>query len=192
MLTESSVRESLRAHVLESIPGPAETIYEFWVPQSNERADVVVVGPSFEAFEIKTHRDSLKRLPRQAAAYGRLFERCHAVLAPRHVEPATAMLPEWWGIWVVSDDHTFTVARRADSNPFVDPASLVRLLWRDEAYAALCGLNSAPSSSAGRFEMWQLLTTVLDTAALTRLVREVLLLRDPAQARIPSRRFAVS
>src|SRR5450755_4976732 len=75
MLTEAVVRESLREEVLARLPELSETIYEFWVPLTNERADVVAIGTSLWAFEIKTHRDNLARLPRQVAAYSRLFDR---------------------------------------------------------------------------------------------------------------------
>src|SRR5665213_2602297 len=84
--TEAVVRHSLREEMLALAPSTAEAIYEFWVPRSHERADVVVIGATIEGFEIKTERDSLKRLPRQAEAYTRIFDRCHAVLAHRHVD----------------------------------------------------------------------------------------------------------
>ena len=59
------------------------------------------------AFEIKTERDTLRRLPRQATAYARLFDQCTVVVAERHVAAAMEMLPMWWGvIAVVTDDRT--------------------------------------------------------------------------------------
>jgi peptidoglycan hydrolase-like protein with peptidoglycan-binding domain len=71
-------------------PASAEAVFEFWVPQSNGRADVAVIGTTMDGFEIKTERDSLRRLPRQADAYSRVFDHCHAVLAHRHVDRAQA------------------------------------------------------------------------------------------------------
>jgi hypothetical protein len=56
---------------------------------------MVVVGRSLDAFEIKSERDTLRRLPRQALAYERLFDRCTLVLAERHSDHPAAMLPEW-------------------------------------------------------------------------------------------------
>jgi hypothetical protein len=67
------------------------------VPRSHERAGMVVVGRSLDAFEIKSERDTLRRLPRQALAHERLFDRCTLVVAERHSDHAAAMLPEWWG-----------------------------------------------------------------------------------------------
>lgn len=193
-MTEAVVRHSLKQTILATASTPTEAVYEFWVPRTNERADVAVIGDAIEAFEIKTERDTLKRLPRQAEAYARLFDRCHAVLAARHVDSAVDMLPPWWGVLVYRDDGepSFEVLRDAAINVDVDAETLVRLLWRDEAHAALCALGSPPDLRAGRPRMWDLLLTLLDLEDLKAVVRRTLLHRDPRQARIPSRRFSVS
>jgi hypothetical protein len=194
-MTEAVVRHSLREEVLASASPSAEAVYEFWVPRSNERADVAIIGAAtIDGFEIKTERDTLKRLPRQAEAYTRLFDRCHAVLAHRHVEKAIEMLPPWWGVLVIGTDDgpAFIRVRNADANNDVDPETLVRLLWRAEVHAALCGLGAPPDPRAGRFRMWEQLLILLDLDGLKAVVRDALLRRDPARARIPSQRFAVS
>ena len=43
------------------------------MPRSNERAGIAVIGTRMDGFEIKTERDTLRRLPRQASAYARLL-----------------------------------------------------------------------------------------------------------------------
>jgi len=192
MLTEAVIRHSLRTEVLSSAPPSAEAIFEFWVPQSNGRADVAVVGATIDGFEIKTERDSLKRLPRQAGAYSRVFDHCHVVLAQRHVEGALGILPSWWGVLVIEDGVSFTKLRRPEANSSVDPETLVRLLWRDEAYAALCELGLTPDPHAGRFRMWELLLALLDIDGLKQVVRHALLLRNLPGTRIRSRPFAIS
>jgi hypothetical protein len=170
----------------------SEAIFEFWVPQSNTRADVAVVGATMDGFEIKTERDSLKRLPRQADAYTRVFDFCHVVLAQRHVEGALGMLPQWWGVLTIGEDLSFTVVRGPKVNSGVDPETLVRLLWRDEAYAALCDLGAAPDPRAGRFGMWELLLALLDIDRLKQVVRHALLLRSLSRDRVRSQPFAVT
>lgn len=189
MTTEAQYKQGLSAEVLASYPQSVELIYEFWIPRSYERADLAVVGTMMMGFEIKSGRDSLKRLPRQISAYSRIFDHCHAVLAPRHVQAALEMLPPWWGVQVADDDMRFRSLRKAELNAGVDPETLVRLLWRNEAYAALCDLGQRPDSGAGRFHMWELLVSVLDLEHLKRVVRDSLLRRDPSKARMPSRRF---
>lgn len=192
MLTEAVVRDSLRQEVLAAVPR-AEAVYEFWVPRSNERADVAVIGASMDGFEIKTGRDTLKRLPRQAAAYARVFDRCYVVLAERHVEDALDILPAWWGITVIRGDSmpSFERIREAGINHSVDAETLIRLLWRDEVHATLCAFGAPPEPGAGRFRMWEQLLALVDLEALKVAVRGALIQRDPARARIPSQRFSV-
>lgn len=192
MVTEAEVRHSLRAEVLASAPSSAEAVFEFWVPPSSERADIAVIGTTMDGFEIKTERDTLKRLPRQADAYTRVFDRCHAVLAPRHVEKALEILPPWWGVQLIDEGLSFMTLREPAHNQNVDPEALVRLLWRDEAYAALCEIGTVPDSRTGRFRLWEMLLALLDVDSLRRVVRETLLGRDARRARIPSQRFAVT
>jgi len=193
-LTERAVRHRLRHELLATASEPSEAVYEFWVPTTNARADIAVIGARIDGFEIKTERDTLKRLPRQAEAYTRLFDRCHAVLAHRHVDNAIKMLPPWWGVLVIAADGAanFVRVREGDPNQGVDPETLVRLLWREEAYAALCGLGVPPDPRAGRYRLWEQLLSLLDLEALKLVVRKALLHRDPARARIPSQRFAIT
>ncbi len=195
MTTEAIVRHSLREEMLASSAQPTEGVYEFWVPRSNERADVAIIGGStFDGFEIKTERDTLKRLPRQALAYSRLFDRCNVVLAPRHVEAAVEILPSWWGVLVICGEPTLSFQRVRDAgvNEGVDPETLVRLLWRSEVHAVLCALGAAPDPKALRSRMWDQLLSLLELHGLKVAVRNALLHRDAADARIPSRRFCVS
>ena len=98
MVTEATVRESLRDEVVANVPGLSETIYEFWVPRTNERADLAAIGPAMWGYEIKTAQDTLRRLPRQVEAYNRLFDHCTIVLAERHLKAALTIVPEWWGV----------------------------------------------------------------------------------------------
>lgn len=147
-----------------------------------------------DGFEIKTDRDTLRRLPRQVAAYGRLFDRCSVVAAEKHHDAAAAILPSWWGLTTVhvNGGVSFTEVRKPRPNPVVDPEILVRLLWKDEAIAALTQLGAAPDRRASRGALWR---ELLETATLVQLraaVRRALLDRDPARARIATRRFAVT
>lgn len=193
MLTEANIRESLSHELLSGLPH-AETVYELWVPRSYERADVAVIGPTMDGFEIKSARDTLKRLPRQAAAYARLFDRCYVVLADRHIGGAMGILPSWWGVMAIRGETTpeFEVIREADVNHDVDPETLVRLLWRDEVHAALCAFGAPPEPGTGRFRMWAQLLNLVEVDVLKTAVREALIHRDPASARISSRRFSAS
>lgn len=191
MLTEAVVRESLRQEVLAAVPRRAEAVYEFWVPRSNERADIAVIGTRMDGFEIKTDRDTLKRLPRQVEAYNRLFDRCTLVLAERHLDAALAIVPGWWGVAMILADRvplSFRLVRPASPNHGVDPETLVRLLWREEVRSVLSRFGAEPDPRASRASMWQQLLSLVDLDGLKHAVRKALLERDPSLARFPNRR----
>lgn len=189
MATEATVRHALRRHLLVEHKYPTETVDEFWVPRSHERADMAVIGRLLTGFEIKTERDTLRRLPRQAGAYGRVFDRCTVVVAAKHSNAAIDMLPEWWGIVEVSvNGHvTFAETRKARPNQAVDPETLVRLLWRDEVAAALTTLGARPAPRTARSAMWRELLHLADLRQLRAAVRHALVRRVGTDASATSR-----
>lgn len=54
MATEAVVRHRLMCEALASSEQPSEAVCEFWVPRSNERADLVLINGEMSGFEIKT------------------------------------------------------------------------------------------------------------------------------------------
>lgn len=188
-MTERAVRLALRDHLLSQASGGTQAVDEFWVPRSNERADIALINSHLTGFEIKTERDTLTRLPRQSDAYGRIFDRCTAVVAPKHAAAAIAMLPPWWGIVEVSvNGHVaFSQRRRAEPNPAIDAYILVRLLWRAEAAAALAKLDVELPPRATRSTMWTALLDATDLTKLRTIVRRALLARRAGTYGRPSR-----
>jgi hypothetical protein len=191
MPAEAVVRAALRAHLLTSTAGAQDAVEELWVPCSHERADLAVLGRTMDGFEIKTDRDTLRRLPRQIAAYGRLFDRCTVVIADKHCEKATELAPAWWGITAIAVNGcvSFKTVRKPRQNPGPDPETLVRLLWRDEAMMALRELGAEPDPKAHRASLWSELLATTTLSQLRRAVRGALIGRDATQARIATRRF---
>jgi hypothetical protein len=191
MRAETIVRDALRLHVLDTIGGASHTVEEMWVPRTHERADLAVIGRSMDGFEIKTDRDTLRRFPRQADAYARLFDRCTAVVADKHVDRVVEVLPGWWGVTAIALNQTvgFTELRKAGRNPLIDAETLVRLLWRDEALSALLSIGTKPNQSASRASLWEQLLHATTLEHLRTIVRRMLLRRDPARARIATRQI---
>jgi hypothetical protein len=188
--TEATVRDALSAHLLARRATAERVLAELWVPRSNERADLALLGRTMDGFEIKTERDTLRRLPRQVSAYGRLFDTCTAVVAEKHLRNAEAIVPDWWGITtvVVNGHVSFKAVRAPKHNPGLDPEILVRLLWRDEAMTALVLLGAEPDPKAHRTSLWRELLTLATLPQLRSAVRQALVTRDRANARIPMRR----
>ena len=185
MSGEAIVRSALREHLSASPDRQRQDLIdEFWVPLSHERVDVAVIGSVMQAFEIKTTRDNLKRLPRQVEAFGRIFDHCTAVIAERHVERGLTMVPGWWGVLVICSDDppSFASLQEPGPNPTVDPQTLVRLLWRDEVQSALLNLGYGQAPQTGRVAMWEELLRVVHVETLRVIVRQALSSRQPTHA----------
>lgn len=192
MLREADVRDLILRDVLGDLD-QSEVVYEFWIPGSNVRADLVALTPTMRAFEIKTDRDTLRRLPSQARAYQCVFDTCCAVVAPRHLGAVAQTLPKSWGLYVVGESAarpTVSCERPPAPNDEIDSATLVRLLWRDEACSALRSLGHEPEPSQTRSSMWEDIMGICTPESLREIVRTALSTRDASLARIPTRRFA--
>jgi hypothetical protein len=143
------------------------------------RVDVAVINGRLEGFEIKSERDSLRRLARQAEAYGRVFDRMTIVCAERHLERTIVTVPSWWGVAVARvgcEGRLHLVAERtARTNRAVEPKAVACLLWRDEALGALEELGVANGlRSKPRRVLWEALAEELPSTKLRALVREML------------------
>ena len=115
------------------------------------RADLAVLNDCSHAYEIKSSRDTLARLPRQIGAYNAIFDRITLVTVDRHLQEAQQLIPQWWGIWQVlptGDGMALLRMRASLSNPKRDPHAIAALLWKPEALRLLqmLGLDSGVRS----------------------------------------------
>lgn len=167
-------------------------VHELGLCQGTVRADVAVVNGSLAAFEIKSDQDTLDRLPRQVEIYGRVFDYVTLIVGKRHARGVAKKIPPFWGITIASETDgalSLKSRRTPKRNKKVDPVSVARLLWRDEALALLAkhhlaeGLRSKP-----RRALWDALAGDLPQDDLSQAVRETLRARrdwpaDPPQLR---------
>lgn len=145
------------------------------------RVDVAVINGTFSAYELKSARDTLTRLPAQVEWYSKVVDQATLVVADRHLDHAAKLLPSWWGITAASGEKEVDLAveRTADRNPCVDPQALVRLMWRSETLAALedrdlaTGLRSKPKAA-----LWDALASALPIDDLRLVVRQSLKARE--------------
>lgn len=152
---------------------------ELVVPVTNERADIAVLGEALWLLEIKSGRDSLRRLPRQAEAFGRIADRCVLVSAARHLSAAAAILPAWWGIVEVIDGPTMSMRplRAAGLNPSTDRKSLLLMLRRHEAARLLADIDGLDRSRRRRMSLLAELDRRLEDREIRDCVRHALIQR---------------
>lgn len=133
MLKDKDIREPLFAFLEESY-GRIRIIEE--KNMGGSRADVIMVTPdSFVGIEIKSDADTYTRLAGQIEDYDRYFDMNIIVVGTRHAMHVEEHVPTSWGIITVEEVEgraDFYVLRRPKSNPGVDPARKLSLLWRPE------------------------------------------------------------
>ena len=190
MATERVVRNALRGHLF-SDSGIQEMVEEFWVPRSNERADLVLIGQRLDGFEIETERDTLRRLPRQAVAYARRVRpvyRCGCREAPGSRDRAVARV-----VGYHRHSRRAEHSLRASPSPEGEPQHRHRdrrpatLARRSNDCAA--SLGRRPDQRSSRGSLWQELLESASPVQLQTIVRQAIIGRDPGQARIRTRRF---
>lgn len=172
-MREPEIREALATTLRAVHPDPTETliIEELGVYHGAGRVDLAAVNGSLHGFEIKSDGDRLTRLPRQVELYGRVVDYMTLVCAPRHLEAAAAMIPDWWGIVVIDRSNGLLHQRAADNNPGVEAFAVLHLLWRAELVDAARALHLPRVARSNRRELMARIAAALsldDAKALTR------------------------
>lgn len=182
-LRDLDIRHALRAHLAEVHAGDVHTrvFEEMELGLNAARVDLAVVNGRLEGFEIKSDRDRLDRLGRQAEVYNRIFDHVTVVAGRRHVEGALGEIPEWWGVMAAeatADGVRLCVVRATRTNPAPDGYSVAQMLRRPEAMAILEDIGAADGvRSKSLPHVWQRLADVLPADELGRRVRDALVVR---------------
>lgn len=196
MVLEAEVRSAVEDRLAVEYRRDPDTrvVHELGLAQAGARIDVAVVNGRLTGWEIKTAADTLARLPHQQEAYSRVFDRVWLVADERHLDRALTVVPPWWGVARADRSDrgcVLRVVRPSRLNRGVDPGSLVRLLWRDEALGELEALGAAQGlSRAPRALVWDALAGavpagLLSLPALQARVRSRLRSREGWRAAAP-------
>lgn len=140
--SDADIRPALRTMLLSQIGSEPDTVLveELGLCRGQVRVDIAVINGLLQGYEIKSDRDSLRRLDTQVDLYGKVLDRATLVVGERHIDEAVGMLPFWWGVLrvdAVSAVPRFKIIRRPRENPDRDIRSLVELIWLDDAVAML-------------------------------------------------------
>jgi hypothetical protein len=153
------------------------------------RVDVAVVNGSIHGYEIKSDRDSLRRLAGQAAVYGMVLDRATLVVGEKHVAEAAAAVPAWWEVQVVSacgPDIRVERLRRGRKNPARSARALVELLWLEDAQALLAARGGLRGyKGRPRCEVWDRICCLYAIDEIASAVREQLKARSETRSSRP-------
>lgn len=141
-LRDADIRSALRPYLLGQFDGADVplVVEELGICRGQARADMAVVNGELHGFEIKSDRDSPRRLRNQVAFYGKVFGRATLVVG-ECIRPAIrTAIPAWWGILKAERSATglhFRSVRKARANPRRDVRTLAEFLWLADAMRLL-------------------------------------------------------
>jgi hypothetical protein len=175
-MNDGDIRRALIPRLLAEHRSDCSTliIEELGLRHGKTRADLVVVNGLLHGYEIKSDVDSLARFSRQVDGYNSTLTRATLVVGERLLPKALTMLPAWWGV-IIAFQKSCTVElhpiRGAEDNPQLNPLSLAKLLWREEALTALnqVGVTSSLLRKP-KAELYRYLVAVTDFPFLQALV----------------------
>jgi len=177
--TDNEIRKILKARLVALFREDPETLIleELGLRHGATRVDMVVVNGCLHGFEIKSDRDSLKRLPRQAKMYSEILDYVTLVVGQRHAFKAKPTIPNWWGIQVADRDQDGKVrlqeVRQPLENPNPDKLAIAKLLWRGEAIGFLEEIGAADGiRSKPRRLVYARLAEAIPLGVLRSRVRE--------------------
>ena len=154
-------------------------IDELGLNHGKSRADIVVINGLLIGYEIKSNADSLIRLKQQIKSYNSIFDKSHIIVGKRYVDTIHKCLPDWWGIILAVKGSrlavNFKLIRKPCMNQHVNPVSIARLLWRDEA-ANILRKKGMPTKLLRRPRafLYQSLAEKTNISELREIVRESL------------------
>lgn len=180
-MNDAEIRQNFHRKILrrQHIRNDTLVIDELGLNHGRCRADIAVVNGHLVGYEIKSDNDSLRRLELQVESYNAVFDKAFIVVGDRHIDSIKDRIPEWWGVIVSSRGPrgaiNFSMIRKTQVNKSVDPISVARLLWRDEAVEIL-QQRRLPSKvlRQPRTVLYKHLAEMLNTCELRKAVRQYL------------------
>ncbi|WP_406567227.1 sce7726 family protein [Azospirillum fermentarium] len=189
-LRDGDIRRPLHLWLERQHEGCPETgiIHELRIPRPSARADIAVVNGEMVGYEIKSDVDSLARLPRQARAFNRVFDRAYIITTEKHLHQVEASVPFWWGIAVPSSGEgtsLFSLIRSAGQNPSPSLEAALFILRKPELISILVAHNLAKGMRDKRHaELVRYATSNIEQDTLKATLRKTLrgrLATAPAQ-----------
>ena len=180
-MNDVEIRQNFHRKILRRQHAHKDTLVidELGLNHGKCRADIAVVNGRFVGYEIKSNNDSLRRLGEQVKSYSTVFDRVSVIVGNRYIDSIQDYIPDWWGVIVSARGPrgavNFDLIRKAQTNKNIDPISIAKLLWRNEAEEILMQ-KKMPSKilRQPRAILYECLVDVLNTCELRKIVRKYL------------------
>jgi hypothetical protein len=180
-MRDIDVRQAVMRSVLSEHLVKKDTLVveELGIEHGSYRVDIAVVNGFLHGYELKSQSDNLLRLPAQAAAYTRTFDRITLVVDDSHYKESLKIIPIWWGIKVASKGALGAIkietARPLETNPSVCLFTMAHLLWKSEAVEILEALGVEKKAlRQNRASLYELLVSHHEPTKLRQTIRSYL------------------
>jgi len=132
-MDEAQVKAAILSQIRQESRGQQKPVVtaEFSLGTSGIRSDLAIFSDETIGFEIKTARDTLRRLPAQMRAYSRYFNRSIVVVAPCHLKTIAECHLSGASVWTY-DDKGSLAQMRAGTATSVDATVLEDVMTRAE------------------------------------------------------------
>lgn len=180
-MRDSDVRQAVMRSVLSEhlVKKNTLVVEELGIEHGSFRVDIAVVNGFLHGYELKSQSDNLMRLPAQAAAYSRTFDRVTLVVDDSHYKESLEIIPAWWGVKVASKGTLGAVkietTRSIEANPSVCLFTMSHLLWKSEAIEILDSLGVEKKAlRQNRASLYELLVSHHEPTKLRQTIRAYL------------------
>jgi hypothetical protein len=176
-MNDANIRLALKHTVLLEHIQDSDTVVvdELGLRHGATRVDIAVINGLLHGYEIKSDRDTLERLLPQVRLYNSVLDRATLVVGSRHLDAARELIPTWWGIEMAEmQGNSLVFCRLRDPlpNPQIDPLSVAKLLWREEALQLLIEHNAVRGYlSKSRLAIYKRVVEIVGFDALRERVR---------------------
>lgn len=178
MIGDAQIREAIHQEIRGRRPSTI-VVNELKVCNGKSIVDLAILGKSLlHGIEIKSDKDTLNRLPDQAADYNKVFDFMTIVLGRTHYEKAIKIIPEWWNVWVADYENETVLlseVRKGKRNWNVDSFSLSQFFWREEALEIMAKEGILDGMKTKRkWLLWDKIATSLSTESIYSHVKDTL------------------
>jgi len=124
---------------------------EYWVP-GGRRADIVTIGDTSTAYEIKTRYDSPARIKDQFKAYSKVFEYVVLVTQSGYTNKFYKHAPSHAGLYILDDDGRIRIAEKPRRHTeSLDAYAMVTHMRKAERVAFVKDLNPEATYVSSRY-----------------------------------------
>lgn len=149
--------------------------------KGKSRVDLIHFGKFITGFEIKSDKDTLKRLSTQTDTYNKSLEKIVLICGSVHTKDVLNTIPSWWGVTeakTVKNRINFREVRQARVSPLFHHTFLLELLWKSELESILKSYGFTKLNSKTKYQLKNLIKDVAPYAELKKSIIDSLNFRE--------------